>query len=138
MAGALVLDQTSATWVDVHFQEWGKGAPYIEMRFFGNKTRPMPVPSGECWMKSKLGAFVKFLADGTLAFGSPVGINITSPLTTITGNVIVNGQIQATEDIIDFYTTNGSSMRNFRREYDEHRHTAPDGETGPPLAPDIL
>ena len=125
--------------VDVHFQEWGKGAPYIEMRFYGNKARPMPVPSGECWMMHKLGTFVKFLNDGTLAIGSPVGINVTSPLTTITGNVIVNGQIQATEDITDYYTTTGSSMRNFRREYDEHVHRDTySGNTTPPLAPDLL
>src|SRR5580698_3843283 len=33
--------------VDVHFQEDGKNAAYISLRFFGGKARPLAVPSGE-------------------------------------------------------------------------------------------
>ena len=124
--------------VEIQHQEGGKNAPYIALRAFGDKFRPLPAPSGEFWLVHKTGSCIKLHNDGGVEIDSPVKLNINSPLTTITGNVIVNGQIQATEDIIDYYTTNGSTMANFRREYNEHRHNAPDGETSPPLAPDIL
>ena len=46
--------------VDVHFQEGGKEAGFVCLRHFGDRFRPLPVPSGEFWLVHKSGSNFKF------------------------------------------------------------------------------
>ncbi len=128
--------------VDVHFQEWGKGAPYISLRFYGNKRPPQAVQSGEMWYVHKTGSTFRLTNDGKVTIADKAGSQFilnADGTAILDANLIVNGMIQATGDIIDFYTTTGSTMANFRREYDNHEHIdSQNGTTSPPLAPNRL
>lgn len=94
--------------VDVHFQEWGKGAPYVSLRFYGNKARAPGAPSGEMWMVHKSGASIKLKNDGTLVMTDGNGAVFTldgDGTSSITGNHLtttvpqwdVNGIMNATK-----------------------------------------
>jgi uncharacterized protein involved in type VI secretion and phage assembly len=122
--------------VDVHFQEGGKNAAYISLRFFGGKARPLSVPSGEFWVVHKSGSFIKFTNDGkvqiTDATGGAVMTLNNNGTMTLFSNVIVFGSITATQDIMDHSASGGSTMADFRAVYDEHTHPTPSGTSGPP------
>ena len=62
--------------VEVNFQEDGKNAAYIGSRFYGDVTRPLPVPSGEAWMVHKTGAFFKLTNDGKMALSGCRWVNL--------------------------------------------------------------
>src|ERR1700689_175517 len=46
--------------VDAHFQEGGKLAAYVSLRFYGNEAPPLTVASGEFWLVHKSGSCLKF------------------------------------------------------------------------------
>ena len=138
--------------VEVNFQEDGKNAGMIGLRQFGNQLRPLPVPSGEFWLVDSLGNSFKFtggkltlnghteidVTAPTINVVSTVAVNVTTPTMTLSGNLIVDGNINATGNIIDNDGTNANNMASFRELYDAHKHNAPDGITSVPLAPDLL
>ena len=70
--------------VDVHFQEGGKEAGFIALRFYSNKTRPLPAPSGEFWLVHASGAFLKLTNDGKALLNSAVEIDATAPVIQVT------------------------------------------------------
>jgi len=120
--------------VDVHFQEDGKNAAYIALRFFGGNAKPLSVPSGEFWLVHSSGSFAKFLNNGTVVFtdkeGGSLSLNADGSATfnadlTIVGNLVV------TQNISDQNATSGT-MQGIRDIYDLHTHPSPDGETGVP------
>jgi uncharacterized protein involved in type VI secretion and phage assembly len=121
----LILGPSIGDEVEVNFQEDGKNAAYIGSRFFGDETPPFPVPSGEAWLVHKSGAFIKLTNDGKMSLRDAAGSTLVmnnDGTTTLTSNLIVNGNITATGDITDRDATGGSSMADFRTVYDGHTH----------------
>lgn len=106
--------------VDVHFQEGGKQAGFIALRHFGDRIRPLGVPSGEFWLVHKSGSLLKFHNDGTIEVAASV-INVTAPTFNLTGNLNVTGNIVASGDITDINNGNGS-LSHLRAAYDAHVH----------------
>ncbi len=99
--------------VYVHFQEGGKLAPFIGGFHFGDRFRPLSVPSGERWIVHRSGSFLKFHGDGT--------IEMNADTFNLTGDVNVTGNIVASGDISDL--SNGSgTMAHIRTVYDSHVH----------------
>jgi phage baseplate assembly protein gpV len=78
---------------------------------------PMPVPSGELWLRHQSGSFVKLHNDGTIA--------LAAPTVNITGNLVVSG------DISDANGAHGT-LAALRNAHDTHTHPAPGGTTGLP------
>ncbi len=76
--------------VDVHFQEGGKNAAYISLRFFGNVARPLPVSPGECWLVHQSGSFLKLTNDGKASVNGEVEIDLSAPTVNITATAAVN------------------------------------------------
>lgn len=106
--------------VYVHFQESGKGAPFIGGFHFGDDRRPLPVPSGERWIAHKSGSFLKFLNDGTIA--------IKASAVNLEGDLNVTGDILATGDITDLDGVSGT-VAHIRAVYNTHTHNDPQGGT---------
>lgn len=52
--------------VDVHFQQNGSNAGYVEQKFFSNTVQPLAVPSGEFWLVHKSGSLFKLHNDGSV------------------------------------------------------------------------
>ena len=100
------------------------------------------MPAGEFHLYHASGSLLKLTNNGKATIADKAGsqFSLNADGTAILdANLIVNGMIQATGEIIDFYTTTGSTMANFRREYDEHKHRdSENGITSSPLPPDIL
>jgi uncharacterized protein involved in type VI secretion and phage assembly len=122
----LILGPSIGDEVEVNFQEDGKNAAYIGSRFFGDEAPPLPVPSGEAWLVHKAGAFIKLTNDGRLSLRDAGGSTLVmngDGTTTLTSNLIVNGNIVATGDITDRDSAGGSSMADFREVYDSHTHS---------------
>jgi phage baseplate assembly protein gpV len=115
--------------VEVQFQEGGKQAGYVALRAFGDRFRPLEVPSGEFWLVHKSGSSLKFLNDGTVELHAQTALNSSAPLWTHTGDLVVNGSIRASEDIWDFYLVNTYTMAGFRVIYDIHTHPVSAGTT---------
>ncbi|MFO0906767.1 MAG: phage baseplate assembly protein V [Isosphaeraceae bacterium] len=63
--------------VEVGFQEGGKQAGYIRLRAFGDRSRPLSVPSGEFWVVHGSGASIKLRNDGTLVMTDGFGAVFT-------------------------------------------------------------
>ena len=63
--------------VEVHYQEGGKGAPFIGLRQFGDRNRPVRVESGEFMAVHKDGGFVKLTGDGRLSMQDAQGASFT-------------------------------------------------------------
>lgn len=99
--------------VDVHFQEGGRNAAFVALRFFGDAANPVAVPSGEFWLVHQSGSFVKLKNDGT--------IELKAPTVTVTGNLHVTGDILAGGDIADLNGAKGT-VQNIRTVYDSHTH----------------
>lgn len=114
--------------VEVHYQEGGKEAAYIALRFYGNVAQPVAVNSGEFWLVHKSGSLLKFLNDGTVhltATGKVIG---SAAEWDLTGNLIVTGDITATGNVYDQNQVNGS-MAHIRSVYDTHTHNQSGGGT---------
>jgi len=123
--------------VDVHFQEGGKLAAYVSLRFFGNLAQPLPVPSGERWTVHKSGSLMKFHNDGSVELTTAGDLNATvggQANLTVTGKVVasaaefdltgdlkVTGTIFATGDITDLNGVSGT-VGHIRTVYDSHTH----------------
>ena len=107
--------------VEVGFQEGGKQAGYIRLRAFGNRFRPLPVPSREFWLVHGSGSFLKFLNDGTVGLHAATAITSSAPIWNHTGDVHVDGEILATGDITDLDGTRGT-VGHIREVYDIHTH----------------
>lgn len=125
----LVCPPTPGDEVDVHFQEGGKNAAYISLRFFGSKAIPPNALSGEFMLQHANGQRLKFHNDGTIevlcfndiniqCFGN---VNGTATNWNLTGNVFVDGNIVATGDISDQNNAHGT-VGAFRSTYDIHTH----------------
>lgn len=102
--------------VDVHFQEGGREAGFVNQRFFSAVTRPLPVPSGESWQVHRSGSCLKFLNDGTVEVAAATQINSAAPLWRHTGDLVVTG------DIYDRDTLDGT-LGGLRDAYNLHHHT---------------
>lgn len=126
--------------VEVQFQEGGKKAPYIALRAFGDRFRPLKVPAGEFWLVDKLGNSFKFSGGKVLVNGATeidvttptvnincsVAVNVTVPDFNLTGNLNVTGNIVATGDISDL--SNGSgTLNHIRSVFNSHVHADPQG-----------
>jgi phage baseplate assembly protein gpV len=123
--------------VDVHFQEGGREAGFVALRFFGNVAQPLTVPSGEFWLVHASGTFLKFTNDEDASVNVAGNLNITVAgqvnLTAtgkvvaqaaefdLTGNVNVTGNIVASGDISDKSGASGS-VDHIRTVYDSHTH----------------
>ena len=124
--------------VDVHFQEGGKNAAYVSLRFFGNQAQPLAAPSGEFWLVHSSGSFFKLTNDGEVTFSDASGatlVFLSDGTVALTANLIVNGSIQATGDITDNINTNSNSLAQFRTIYDEHTHGGVTGGAGNTAVP---
>lgn len=87
----LLCPPTSGDEVDVHFQEGGKNAAYITLRFYGDAALPPGVaPSGEFWLVHKSGGFLKLTNDGKVSLNGHVEADITAPTVNITAATAVN------------------------------------------------
>lgn len=82
--------------VEVHYQEGGKGAPFIGLRQFGDRNRPVAVQSGEFMVIQPSGGFIKLKNDGTLAMqdahGSSIALN-NDGTSTLNGDLTANGNL---------------------------------------------
>lgn len=113
--------------VDVHFQEGGKEAGFVSLRFYSTVTRPLAVPSGESWRVHRSGSCLKFKNDGSVEIVAANGIHSTAATWTHVGDLLVTGDIR---DLDDGY----GSLNELRAAYDAHRHTGTmpgGGSTGP-------
>ena len=136
--------------VEVQFQEGGKKAPYVALRAFGDRFRPLGVPAGEFWLVHKAGSFLKFRNDGSVEVNAAGNLTATvagqATLTVagkvvasaqefdLTGNVRVTGDVLATGDVYDLNGTHGT-FGALRAAYDAHRHAESRG--GTTSAPDL-
>ena len=123
--------------VEVSFQEGGRGAGIIGLRHFGNVLRPLPVPSGEFWLKHASGSLLKFKSDGSIELHAAGDLNATvagqanlsvtgnvvatAPLFDLTGDVKVTGDVLVTGDITDLNGVKGT-LGHFRDVYNSHTH----------------
>ena len=101
--------------VDVHFQEGGKEAGYLSLRFYSSVTKPLAVPSGECWRVHKSGSFLKFRNDGSVEV-TAAAIRSVAPVWTHDGDLLVSGEIR---DV----NANSGSLNDLRLAYNGHHHT---------------
>ena len=106
--------------VEVQFQESGKQAPYIALRAFGDRFRPLSVPSGEFWLVHKSGASFKLKNDGTLVMTDGFGAVFT--LNGDGSSSITGTQINTT---VPEWNHNG--IFNATKYYAEGIPTIPDG-----------
>lgn len=92
--------------VDVHFHEGSSTAAYVALRWFNDRARPLPTPSGEFWVVHKSGSALKFHNDGSVdlitnknlnaTVGQDLVANITGNLTATIGgqaNLTVTGKV---------------------------------------------
>ena len=75
--------------VQVEFQEGDKSVGIACLRFYNDVDRPLSVPSGEMWIVTESGSFLKFKKNGTIESNAP-NWNHTGNL-NVTGNVAVTG-----------------------------------------------
>jgi hypothetical protein len=123
--------------VDVHFQEGGKNAAYISLRFFGNKARPLPVPSGELWFIHSSGSKWKMLNDGTVIVEDSIGSAFTlngDGTATLSADLTIVGRLIVKDDISDLNGASGT-LAEFRDIYDEHTHGGIQGGSGNTAVP---
>lgn len=76
--------------VEVHFQEGGKEAGFVALRHYGDRLRPLPVPSGEFWLVHASGSRIVLGNDGKLSLNGEVEIDATSPTVNVTATTRVN------------------------------------------------
>ena len=110
--------------VDVHFQEGGKLAAYVSLRFYGNAAQPQSVPSGEFWLVHQSGSVAKLTNDGKVTLEDSSGSFLTlnaDGTATLKANLTVQGNIVATGDISDQNGVSGT-VAHIRTVYDSHTH----------------
>lgn len=73
--------------------------------------------------------YVEFASDG-IFITSPLSVVIDSPITHITENVTIGGNLQVAGDITDNYETQSSSIRTLRVSYNGHKHSVSGVEAG--------
>jgi phage baseplate assembly protein gpV len=117
--------------VDVHFQEGGKNAEYISLRFYGDAAPPVAVQSGEFWLVHKSGSFLKFRNNGDIEFHAAGKVIGSAEEFDFTGNVKVTGDIRATGDIYDLDSEQGS-VGHIREIFNIHTHYETDSVTHVP------
>jgi phage baseplate assembly protein gpV len=122
--------------VEVHYQEGGKGAPFISLREYGDQSRPLGVPSGEFWVVHKSGSFLKFHNDGTVEMNSQADMSITAPTVNLTGNLSVTGNILAGGDITDI-NDGGGTLAGLRTAYNDHVHGGVENGSGSTSTTDL-
>jgi uncharacterized protein involved in type VI secretion and phage assembly len=76
----LFAPPTEGDVVDVHFQEGGREAAFVSLRFFGDEAPPLSVPSGEFWLVHKSGSFVKFHNDGSVELSAASTLRLEAPV----------------------------------------------------------
>jgi phage gp45-like len=113
--------------VDVHFQEGGKNAAYVSLRFWGNVAPPVAVASGEFWLLHSSGTFLKLTNDGKISINGHLEIDATAPTINITATSRVNVTAP------DIRLSNGGTLRKmvtdaFQPLFDSHTHDS----SGPP------
>lgn len=118
---------------EVHFIEGDASEGVAALRFFNDVERPLNVPSGECWLVHKSGAFVKLTNDGKLTLNDQAGSTVvmngdnTGSMTfsaglTVNANVQVNGNVIASGDISDKNGAKGT-LQHVRDVFDTHTHS---------------
>lgn len=107
--------------VRLDFIEGSVQATVVGGRFFNNSARPPVVQSGQAAIIDGQGAYVKLNNDGTITFGAPVGITSTTPLLKQIGNMEVDGNFIATQNVSDLNGTRGT-VASLRTAYDSHTH----------------
>lgn len=112
--------------VEVQFQEGGKLAPYVSLRAFGDKSRPLPAPAAEFWLQHKSGSLLKFKNDGSVELHAQTAITSSAPVWNHTGDVKVAGELRVTGDIYDLNSTRGT-VGDIRTVYNSHTHSDPQG-----------
>jgi phage baseplate assembly protein V len=85
--------------IEVQYHDGDFDAGVACQRFFNDKNRPLPVPSGEFWLVHKLGALLKLSNDGKVTItdkaGSTVVLNGDGTGTaTFAGGLTVNANTQ--------------------------------------------
>jgi phage baseplate assembly protein gpV len=131
----LVCPPTPGDEVDVHFQEGGKNAAYISLRFYGNLAQPPSAPSGEFWLIHKSGSLIKLTNDGKVTINGNLEIDATAPTINITATDVVN----VTAPVINL-GSNGETLHKlvtdaFEALFNEHVHSGVQGgggDSGPP------
>lgn len=73
--------------------------------------------------------FVEF-ADDAIIVKSPLAVIIDSPITHITENVTIGGNLRVAGDITDNYESQSSSIRTLRVSYNGHKHSVSGVESG--------
>lgn len=92
--------------------------------------RPRLNVEGEVMVYDWNGQYVHFKADGTIAVLANAHVTVEAPTTTIKGDLVVEGSIQAAGDVTDQSAGTGLSMAAMRSAYNQHTHG-----TSPPPAP---
>ena len=65
--------------VDVHFQQGGREAGYIDGAFYSSKTKPLSVPSGEFWLVHQTGSVLKLANDGSVTISANTNMTLNAP-----------------------------------------------------------
>lgn len=110
--------------VEVQFQEGSVEAGFVCQRFFNDSDRPLDVPSGECWLIHKTGAFVKLTNDGKLLINGQTEIDATAP----TVNIVASGTVTVQAPSIILKNA-GTALKKlctdvFMALYNGHTHTS--------------
>lgn len=118
--------------VEVEFQDGDHEAGMIVSRFFNDDDRPLPVPSGECWMVHKSGAFFKMTNDGKASINGQIEIDATAPTINLTAATAVN----VTAPVINMGASGQSLLAfvtsAFMALFNGHKHSTPSGESSAP------
>ncbi|QEL18709.1 phage baseplate assembly protein V [Limnoglobus roseus] len=118
--------------VDVHFQEGGKLAAYVSLRFYGNAAPPLNVPSGEFWLVHQSGTCVKMTNDGKMTINGHLEIDATAPTINITAASTVNVTAPAINLGSVGQTLQKLVTSAMQALFNSHTHPAPGGTTGTP------
>jgi hypothetical protein len=62
--------------VDVHFQQGGKEAGYVDGAFYSARTKPLACPAGEFWLVHQFGCVLKFTNGGKVLLGSTAEVDV--------------------------------------------------------------
>jgi uncharacterized protein involved in type VI secretion and phage assembly len=123
--------------VDVHFQEGGKNAAYISLRFFGNVAQPLAAPSGEFWLIHSSGSLIKFTNNGKATINGNVEVDVTGPTINITATAEVNVTAPAINLGSSGETLHKLVTDAFETLFNNHVHSnvqGGSGNSGPPTS----
>lgn len=132
------------------FAEGDSQNPIAAIRIFNDEDVAPNVPSGECWLLHKSGSFIKFTNDEKLLLNGNVEIDLSSPTVkiTCTDECIINSpkaEITCTTECkvnspsVQLGNTSGTLYKLmtdlFIDFFNNHVHTTPSGNSGPPITP---